>query len=237
MAIEYIQLGLPAHDRLWSGDDMAKAAHVLSEVANQDAGQLPRHRSEHSGAVFSRITSTENLELFRNDTLPLDARMPQAATYLGSINKILKLYITGILKNSTSGSEIIELAGTELRMEVVILELVDEFLPTLDKNDPAYKIRMAGLEKMKRGLATTVAGTLQMLTETETYRTSERVRLLGYLKETLPDIVPRLTDDSRSEFMIRLETMSRSDDLKELQPALGELHAAIRGLADGSKSP
>jgi hypothetical protein len=98
---EYIRLGLSAHDRLWSGDDMASATKVLSGIAQRDPGQLPRYRSEHSGAVFARLTAAQNLEFYRNRSLPLDVRFPQAITYFESTNQLLKLYLAAHLKKAT----------------------------------------------------------------------------------------------------------------------------------------
>ncbi len=45
---EYIRLGLPAYDRLWSGDDMVKAEKVLTSVSQKGYRQLPRYKSRLS---------------------------------------------------------------------------------------------------------------------------------------------------------------------------------------------
>ena len=58
---------------------------------------------------------------------------------------------------------------------------------------------MQGLEKMKFGLAGLVAGGLQTLTERESYRKGELIRLVGYMQESFPLIVPQLPPGARRE--------------------------------------
>ncbi len=95
----------------------------------------------------SRLTSPQNLNLFKNRTLPLDLRFPQALSYFQASNQVLNLYLTGFLKEDVRDSELVELMGAHFRSTVVLLELVDEFVPTIKKDDPNYQVRMQGLHK------------------------------------------------------------------------------------------
>ena len=225
---EYIRLGLAAPSREWSGNDLAEAEKVLASLTQKGYRQLPRYQSERSGEVFARLTSPQNLDLFRNRSLPLDARLPQSLSYLQAGNQIFKLYLSAFLKKEARDSELVELMGAQFRATVVVLELVDEFLPTIKKDDPKYEVRMQGLEQMKRGLASIVAGGLQTITERESYRSSELARLVGYMQETFPLIVPRLPSDAGAETLIRLEKMQADSAMKDLQPVLRELHLKVK---------
>jgi hypothetical protein len=216
---------------------MAKAAKVLAAVAEHAPGQLPRYQSERSGAVFARLTDVQNHEFFRNRSLPLDGRLQLAAAYTAAANQVYMLYLTSFLKHATGDSELVELLGAQFRMAVLLLELVDEKLPTVRKDDPAYESRMAGLEKMKGGLAMMVAGGLQILTEKDSYRTAERMRMLAYMQETVPKIVPRLPAGARAELLVRLEGSATNEALKVLQPAFEQLHAAVRRAAEAARAP
>lgn len=217
---EYIRLGMPAHDRDWAGNDMMEVQKILTALAEQGFRKLPRYQSERSGDVFARITSAQNLEILQNRTLPLDARFPNALNHFQANAQLMKLYLTGFLRQEVRDSELIELIGSQLRLTVVVLDLTDEFLPRIDRNDQA---RMRGLEQMKRGMANVVAGSLTTLTETELYRESERARLVGYMQDAFPQIVPRLQPASRDETLVRLRKMQEDDALKPLRPGLREL--------------
>lgn len=228
---EYARLGLPAHDREWSGADMAKAEKVLSALAAKTHRRLPRFGSERSGPVFARLTSPRNLELYRDRSLPLGARFPQAMNYMQVANGVNKLYLAGFIKKEVRDCELVELVGSQYRTIAVVLDLVDEFLPTIDKNDPSYPARMQGLDRMTRGLATTVAGGLQTLTERQNFRPSELARLVGHMRQTFPRIVPRLPPASRTETLSRLDEMRRDPAAKDLQPGLTELDLEVREAA------
>jgi hypothetical protein len=112
----------------------------------------------------------------------------------------------------------------------VLLQLIDEELPTLKPDDQNAAERKAGLEKVRNGLATMTAGALTTLTETTSYRTSERTRLLRYLQETLPAIVAHLSPAAQSETQVRIEALAGDQNLKPLQPGLTELASAVRGV-------
>jgi hypothetical protein len=236
-AEEYLRLGLPAQDRDWSGDDMVKAEKILASLAQKGYGQLPRYKSERSGEVFARLTSPQNLDLFKDRTLPFEARFPQALSYYQASNQVLKLYLAGFLKKGVRDSELVELLGAQCRSTVVILELVDELLPTIKKDDPKYQVRMQGLDQMRRGLASFVAGGLRTLTERESYRVGELVRLLGYMQETFPLIVPQLPPGARTETLSRLEKMQDDPALKDLQPGLGELRSKVKAAMEKETAP
>lgn len=81
---------------------------------------------------------------------------------------------------------------------------------------------------MKRGLASIVAGNLQTLTERDDYRGSELARLVGYMQETFPLIVPRLPSGARNETMIRLEKMQEDPAMKDLQSGVRELQLKVK---------
>lgn len=234
---EYIRLGLPAHDRVWLGHDMVQAEKVLASLAAGGERRLPRYRSDRSGAVFARMTAPENLDGLRNRGTTIDARFPLSISYFQATNQVLKLYLGAFLKGEVRDSEMVELVGSQLRATVVALDLVDEFIPTLDKDDPTYPNRMRGLEGVRGALGGVVAGSLQTLTEREAYRVSERARLVGYMEETLPRLVPRLLPGSRAETLKRLEAMQTDPALADLQPGLGRVRERVLSALDGKARP
>ena len=203
---QYIEIGMPAHDRIWGGDDMKRAADVLAVIALNNPNNLPRYQSQNSGEAFDRLNADENLNLYRNRSLPLEMRFYDALNHIESSNQIFNIYLVAFNQRAVGDSELVDMSGSLLRMSVVMLQLVNEFLPTLDKEDPTYPVRMNGLQQMKSGLASVVAGNMQTLTESHAFRTSELKRLIGYMKDTFPDILPELSASSRTESMIRLRS-------------------------------
>jgi hypothetical protein len=228
--LDYVRRGVPDSERPWMGQDMTLAFEILSTIAKQSPRQLPRYQSKRSGATFARLTAAENLKLFRDRTVPLQVRFQQSFDYVGSLNQIFKLYYSAFLKKAVSDSEVLELIGAQLRASVMTLDLIDELLPTLRKDDPRHSVRMDALKGVKDGLSGAVAGALIILTEKEAYRASERVRLIEHLKETLPQLLPRLASGAQTETLVRLERMTKDPGLKDLQPPLGQLYRQVQAL-------
>jgi hypothetical protein len=146
-------------------------------------------------------------------------------------------YLSAAINKDVRDSEIVEIMGAMLRVTAVMFELVDELLPTLKKDDPTYPVRMRGLERMRMGLAGLVAADLQELTKRENYRGSELARLVGYMQETFPLIVPRLPPGARAETMRRLEEMQADPALMDLRAGLRELHSKVRRALEKGKAP
>ena len=230
---QYIDAGVPATDRTWSGADMVRVADSLGKIAEADLGRLPRYKSERSGAVFDKITGGDNYELLRNKLLPLQQRLMDGVTLMQAGNQVMILYVRGYSRGATGDSELVELQGMQLRMCVVMLELVGELVPTLDRNDPTYVTRMRGLKQMRSGLATMLAGCLQSLTERNAYRASELKRLIGYLDAAIPDILPQLPEGSRRETLVQLGRLAGDPALKDLKTEIDSLQATAKKAAEG----
>ncbi|WP_417387074.1 hypothetical protein [Gimesia sp.] len=237
MLKEYIEAGVPAGDRSWTGNDMAKAAEILAGIAQQDRSKLPRYQSQNSGEMFKRLTADDNLDSYRNQTLPLQQRLPDGINYMQSSNQILKLYLTAFKQQEVGDSELVELIGAQLRVSAVMMTLVNEFLPSLNKDNPDYPARMEGLKRMKNGLATIVAGSLQTLTESQTYRPSELKRLIGYMQLTFPTLLPEVPESSRDEFITRLQSFSADPQMQNLNPELDKLLATVKASIQSNQNP
>lgn len=232
----YIQDGMPAHDRSWSGADMVRTASVLNTIAQKDAGHLPRYQSPRSGELFKRITSNDNLVLHRNRQLLVEQRLPDAMDYMKSHNQTLKIYLEAFIKHQVADSELVELMSSQLDVAVVMIQLVDEFLPTLDKNDRTYPVRMKGLAQLKHGMAGIVAGTMQTLTESHAYRSAELKRLVNQMRRTFPEILPAIPEGSRSEALVRLRSFLDDPKMQHLKPELSDLVIAVEMSVNADKA-
>jgi hypothetical protein len=226
---EYVRAGMPPDDRTWYADDMFHAERVLTTLTQDGYKALPRYHSPRSGTIFARLTSVENLLRFRNKALPLHSRFYDAQDYCESFSHIALMYLAAFQNTDVRDSEVVEVMGALFRIAVVLCEMVDEVLPLLDPDAPTYDARMKGLATMERGLAKVVVGGLDLLDEAAHNRAGARGRLLAYMQETFPILVPHLAPEARDAAIRRMEQMQESDALRVLQPQLDELLATIRG--------
>ncbi len=229
---EYLEAGVPAHDRNWTGSDMQQAAEALGKLTKEDAALLPRYQSPQSGKLFDRITSAENLDLYQNEQSPIEVRVHEAILLMQSSNQILVLYATAFADQKVADSELIEMIGSTLRLSATIVSLINEFLPTLNKNDPTYPTRMESLDNVRKNLATVVIANLKVLTESDLYRTSELKRLLGHMQDTYPVILPALPETSRTEALQRLRTLIEDPEMQPLRPELKSLLTTVEQSAE-----
>jgi hypothetical protein len=81
---------------------------------------------------------------------------------------------------------------------------------------------------LKGHFAKMVAGSLLVLTEKQ-HRIEDRQRLLAYLEDTLPAILPQLLPGSRTETLTRLEQLAEDPSIRELHPALRRLLGRLQG--------
>lgn len=219
---EYREAGLPAPDAPWTAHDMDKAVSALTAIAQKDPSQLPRYQSPRSGEVFARLAADENLTIYRDRSLAIEERLPDALTYLQAGNEVFALFLGAFDKDSVGDNEVVDLADAQFRATVVITALVKELLPALDKNDPTYVERLKGLKTMKSGLATMVEGVLEMLVDSD-LGPSARTRMLGQLQQTLPSIIPELRAADQLETLRLLRALLKDPDMQNLKPQMQEL--------------
>ena len=233
-AEDYIRLGLPAPDRVWSGADMIQANTALASFTQEKAAQLPRYKSPRSGEVFARLTSIESLPSFRDPDVPVQTRVRQARDYFYGFKEILEKYSIAFLDQRVRDAELVELWGALLRIFIVQLEIVDE-PATLDKQDPKYAVQLQAQELVRLGLGEFVNALLTSFTERDQYSDAALGRLLGHMQETLPVIAPRLLPPGRTEAVSRLQQLLEDPELKDLHPGLRELLGSVEDALEKPK--
>ena len=63
------------------------------------------------------------------------------------------------------------------------------------------------------------------------------MRLVDYMKDTFPLIIPKLSSDASAECLRRLEDMQDDPVLQDLQPGLGELQLRVKGTVERPEAP
>lgn len=222
-ANRYLEAGIPAASREWNGADYARAVRILGEGKIA----LPRLADPQGAALLRRITSTENFAFHHSKDLPLQARMEDYLKMYQGTTSLLKLYyaepaIGGVAPHQ----ELAALVAFLLHGSALGVELTDEFLPTIQKDDQ-YETRMAGLKQMNSGLTSVFVGAEQMLADLQVLSADDRSVILAAMESTLPRIKKAFPEDVRVELRKKLEEdkarFSGQEDLQRLGAMIREL--------------
>jgi hypothetical protein len=229
---QYVGLGVPASDRLWSADDYQQAAKALQKLLNEDSTKLPRLSSPRSGGLFARLVSPENMTLAESMGSGPGPRL----NYLGAqlnpgVIEILKIYMTATNQGTSFDAELAEILLFVGIVADKTWDSMDAFEAELSPDDPQYEVRMEGLETARGGLALIVGGFLTTLTEKTVYRQEILVDLAKRLRPLFPRMVARLSTESRLEIPIRLDSLVEAETEPELKAALRALRASLNAPA------
>jgi len=127
----------------------------------------------------------------------------------------LKLYYSkSISERQNLNSEMAELLGFMMYVSALGVDLTDELLPTIPKDDQ-YQVRMDGLRQMYSGLTTVFAGAEHTLTENNGFSSRDRSVVLIAMAATLPRVKKIFAKDFRAELRTKLE----ADKAKFPEPA------------------
>jgi hypothetical protein len=221
----YLEAGIPAVSRAWSGPDYERAVEILS------SGKigLPRFADPQGAALLRRMTSTENFTLHRDKKVPMQMRMEDYLKMYQGAASLLKLYysepaIGGIAPHQ----ELAAFLAFLLHGSALGIELTDEFLPTIQKDD-RYEVRMAGLKQMNSGMTTVFVGAEQTLGDSKTFSADDLSVILRAMESTLPRVKKAFPEDVRVELRKKLEEdkarFTGQEDLQRLNAMIRELSA------------
>ena len=216
--------GIPALDRAWTGNDYMQAAKLLSE------GKVPLPRlSDEEGRVFlERLTNTGNFSFYRDRTQPMDKRMPDFFNLVAGASVIMNQYPLLAEKGLDVHREFALQLAFGMRMAATGVQLIDEFVPTIPKDD-RYEVRMAGMKRAHGGMMKIFAGTEASLSEKRFYTPADLTLLLTTMAETLPAVKKAFSPEYKAEFRKKLETHRAAfpdgEDARAIQQMIDELGA------------
>jgi hypothetical protein len=225
----YLEAGIPATSRAWTGADYERAVQILGEGKLA----LPRFADPQGAALLRRITSTENFAFHHNKDLPLQSRMEDYLKMYQGTAALLKLYhAEPAIGGVSPHQELAALMAFLLRGSALGVELVDEFLPTIPKDDQ-YETRMAGLKQMNSGLTGIFTWAEQTLADRQALSADLSADDLSVILEAMASALPRtkkaFPDEVRVDLRKKLEAdkarFSAPKDLQRLDAMIRELSA------------
>jgi hypothetical protein len=197
---DYLNAGIAAPSRMWVGADYARAAQVFGQ------GQiaLPRYADDAGAKVMGRLVSLDNFHFYRLKSVPIESRFVDYVSLIQGLSSVLNTYVSKIREGERSLSELASLLAFTLHTSALGLDLADEFVPTIPK-DNNYAARMAGLKKMHSGIVTIFGGAESVLADDSGVSPADRTLVVNAMATTLPVLKQAFPPDFRIEIRKRLE--------------------------------
>jgi hypothetical protein len=221
-----IARGVPSPDRVWTPEDYEGAVKTLEALAKADPLTLPRAGSPQSGPVFARLVAEDNLEPIRKEADTQQAFGMVVRLTLVT-NSLLNLYGSPSTLQSTFDSEIAAIMAFSLAVSKELLSMGTRILDTIPANDPQREVRLAGYEKMRGGLGSTIEGGLLTLTESDLFRLEARLQLANALERHLPALYPYLLPGVQQKLPILLQAIAAREPDEALKQAVQRIRATL----------
>lgn len=194
----YLSAGCASTDREWRAADYA----TLAKLIDSKTVELPVLKHPEGAKVLRRICSQDNLAFGQNLTLPFAARIEDFMGIQQSLGSITKRFVADVSSGADYSEEISLLMCQNLRVAAQGIDLMNEFIPTL-KRDETYETRMQGVSKMKSGLATVFSGAYTSVADDTIYSDADRSAMLAVVAEVVPKFATAMSLDTKTEMTLK----------------------------------
>jgi hypothetical protein len=220
---DLVAKGCPSPEREWQAKDYATVKELLANATIP----LPRTDSESGKVVLRRLVDAGNFAFHRNRELPLEARVKDFLSLMDSTQGIMMLYYRAANSGEKVEKEVADLMVFQLAAASTGIELIDEYLPTIPK-DEKYKIRMEGFAKVKKGLTGMLDGAISSLSERTFYSDSSIEKMVQGIRAYYAGFIPILSETVRTEFRLRIEKLAAKESNASVKQQLELLETAMK---------
>ena len=222
-ADKYVEAGIPAASREWVGLDYARAYETFAS----GTVSLPRFSETEGARLLKRMTAIENFSFHRNRSIPFQARFEDYLKLMRGANSVLKLYYaTAVNKNEKLNMEMARLVAFMLQVSALGVELVDEMMPTIPRDDK-YVTRIDAMRRFYSDLTTVFVGAEVSLSERDHFSADDLSAILDAMATTLPRLKKAFAQDYRVELRKKLESdrtkFNDREDISKIDRMIHEL--------------
>lgn len=190
---------LPPLGHEWQGKDYVTTLNLV--VSGKIP--LPHVTDPESAPIFDRLTDPHNFSFHRDHSVPARIRVNDLMDLQESWNALFKRYV----KEAVAGNPVnVELArGQAFGVRILATQVVvlDDLIKTYPR-DEKYSSRVKSFDSTYAGIAKAVDLAERSLAE-RFYSATDRSVLIQALRDTLPEIKPKLSDAFRAELLHRFE--------------------------------
>lgn len=171
---DYIKIGMPDHNKKWTGDDYSEANITLNTLQMEAPLSLPRKNSRKSGELFNRIVNEENIQFVYDTAIPLKIRAYLIQHYPRIIGEFENIYSYEEKGKPVYSEELLDIEIFELTIHDKMLELARIINESNDETLSGFK---DGMKMVQYNYLKLIPRLMTELGKTDLYPEEDRIRL------------------------------------------------------------
>lgn len=132
---EYLELGMPHYDSIWSMNDYSNAFFAINKVKYDEPKALPTRDSKKSGVIFSRMISMDNLSFLQDETLPLWVKADKIKWFVNTLIELKVAYTIIGVETQYYNRELMDMDIFRVNVAQKMLDLGKEINESDDPSD------------------------------------------------------------------------------------------------------
>ncbi len=216
-----VALPLPPADRVWTGQDYAAAAKVLTSA---DQRSLPRR----DAPVFKRMISSENYAFIGKPNAPLADLLP-AFELLAGLGQVTQVYVSALQRGTPVARELLEISVATTCMAAKLMPAAERLADSIDPAAPDAEARKGGLVRMREGIGKIAGGAVLTLSERSTYTVTDRAWYAGTVLPCVGELLGFVPEASRLSVLSTLSTTASNETNADILAAMRALEKQEAG--------
>ncbi|MBK9390670.1 MAG: hypothetical protein IPN68_10885 [Bacteroidetes bacterium] len=216
---DYIKLGMPDNNKVWTNDDYVAVNITLSSLKMNDPLSLPRKNSRKSGEVFQRLVSPENLNFIYDTVFPLRTKAYFIQYYPRFQTEIEQMYTIDYKGKPYYSEELIDLHIFGLHIQDRMLELgwiIDR------SEDPETEGLKGGMQSVQYNYLRLIPRLLDELLESESYTPDGLERLSLAIAESLTRNKEWMNRENKDYLLTSLKSTAEKSKTGAIKENLGK---------------
>lgn len=227
---DYQKFGVPSPEPIWGAEEYELALGKFDSLKLA----LPRHGSARSGALFTRMISTDNLlhgravrQILEAGPDETQAALARMIKYTEQVPVLLMMYIDGSAALQPYGAEVVRISVYTLQTGRALFDLTYGFVDSQPEElQNSEGIRNAK-QQMRDGLSQTMGGLLAMLAEDKAFTSADIEFLAEGLRREVPGIFGYFSASQKKTVRESIELLAKEHANSRVRQTMKSLLAAL----------
>ncbi len=181
---EYVQMGMPDPDKVWSDGEYTKAVEVLQKLEATAPEKLPRTGSLRSVTVFARMVAPQNFDVLFDRSTDVSIRITHQSRVWDFV-KLCQVYSDADKRTAQYEKELVALSETMLDGDAKFPGLAQDLMKTVAPTDPQWPKAEALWKNFKAGVYQDVKSVVVFIGDVQHFDIASRSALATALQRNI----------------------------------------------------